>query len=432
MRTRCAFVLLLAGCVLQAARGQTCRISLDTLATLDDFSIHIVACTPNPSKPVKLPPTDMVGERFVKVFYSWDETEDPDVVVMVRAKPGGDLLYIDKNANNDLTDDGPPAFFPFGQDTLTFCLVSRKDPHQRVKLLLSRALKYCKTFQDLPDSSKARYVDKQGNMNPHLARFWAPFIPGGDTIGAPGTFFFDDRVTVRRGTLVVHGKPHSIGLFDFTNNGLYDDKRDILLVDVPGEGVLSYDSPYVYTLDDVFAVDGLKFCISNLDPYGSWIELELTTAKLTHNHADHLDSVALASASKYRIGLKMWDLAATTLDGNPISLKSFRGKYLMLNFWGEWCGPCLREVPALLHAADRYPDSSMVQFLSFVEVKDLQKARKVIRECGMHWPQLLLDKKAREVFPVKGFPTNMLVLPDGQECIVTQTVSDAFFDKFVH
>lgn len=49
----------------------------------------------------------------------------------------------------------------------------------------------------------------------------------------------------------------------------------------------------------------------------------------------------------------------------------------------------------------------------------------------MHWQQVFLDTKARDVFPIHAFPTNMLILPNGQECIVTQTVSDAFFDRYV-
>ncbi len=50
----------------------------------------------------------------------------------------------------------------------------------------------------------------------------------------------------------------------------------------------------------------------------------------------------------------------------------------------------------------------------------------------MVWPQALLDGEAAQVFPVHAFPTNMLILPNGEECIVTQTLSDAFFEKFVH
>ena len=433
MRAGCILILLLTLFLACSGQGQTYRVSLDTLSTLDDGDLHVEAFSPNPAKPVKLPPTDMVGERFVKVFYSWDVSEDPDVVIMVRAKPGGDLLYIDKNANNDLTDDGPPAFFPVNQDTLTFSLVSRTDPHQRVKFLFSRVLHYSKSLQKLSDSTKADYIDKQGNLNPRFARLLSMGSPKpADFSGKRGTFYFDDRLTLRRGWLVVRGVPHAIGLFDFTNNGLYNDKKDVLLIDGHGIGVLKYlDYPNVFKLDEVFSIDTVNFRIRALDPYGTWVELEETNAPPTHLFADYLDSVSLASASKFRVKPQIWDLVATTVDSNTISLKSFRGKYLLLNFWGEWCGPCLKEIAALRHAAARYPDTT-VQCLSFLTVKDMAKARRIIADSAMTWPQVLLDKKASEIFPVHGFPTNLLILPNGQECILTQTLSDAFFDKFVH
>ena len=73
-----------------------------------------------------------------------------------------------------------------------------------------------------------------------------------------------------------------------------------------------------------------------------------------------------------------------------------------------------------------------VQLLSFVKVVDIAKAKHVIADSAMSWPQAFLDKKASDIFPVRAFPTNILILPNGQECILTQTLSDAFFDKFVH
>ncbi len=433
MRVGPILVLLFVSSLPYIGQGQTCRVSLDTLSTLDDGDLHVETFSPNPAKPVKLPPTDLVDERFVKVFYSWDVSEDPDVVIMVRSKPGGELLYIDKNANNDLTDDGPPVFFPVNQDTLTFSLVSRTDPHQRVKLLFSRALQYSKSFQALSDSTKADYVDKQGNLNPRFVRLLSMGTPKpADFTGARGSFYFDARVSLRRGWLLVRGVPHAIGLFDFTNNGLYSDKKDVLLIDGRGSGVLKYlDTPNVFKLDEVFSIDTVKYRIRTLDPYGTWVELEETSTPPTHLFADYLDSLSLASASKFRVKPQIWDFVATTVDSTAISLKSFRGKYLLLNFWGEWCGPCLKEIPALRRATARYADST-VQFLSFVKVVDFAKAKRVIADSAMSWPQALLDKKASDMFPVRAFPTNILLLPNGQECILTQTLSDAFFDKFVH
>ena len=48
------------------------------------------------------------------------------------------------------------------------------------------------------------------------------------------------------------------------------------------------------------------------------------------------------------------DITATSLTGTPIKLSSYRGKILVLNFWGSWCAPCIAEAPALEVAYEQY------------------------------------------------------------------------------
>ncbi len=127
MRTNGLLFFLIILFIVCTGQAQIFHIPLDSLTTLDDAGLHVEAFTPTPAKPVKLPPGKVGGEQFLKVFYSRDVSKDPDIVIMVRTTASGDLLYIDKNADNDLTDDGPPKFFPLNQDTLTFNLVSRTE-----------------------------------------------------------------------------------------------------------------------------------------------------------------------------------------------------------------------------------------------------------------------------------------------------------------
>ncbi len=42
------------------------------------------------------------------------------------------------------------------------------------------------------------------------------------------------------------------------------------------------------------------------------------------------------------------------LDGNWVSLKELKGKVVLLNFWGTWCGPCRREIPAFIKLTEKY------------------------------------------------------------------------------
>ena len=48
------------------------------------------------------------------------------------------------------------------------------------------------------------------------------------------------------------------------------------------------------------------------------------------------------------------DFTLADLDGNWVSLKELKGKVVLLNFWGTWCGPCRREIPAFIKLTEKY------------------------------------------------------------------------------
>jgi thiol-disulfide isomerase/thioredoxin len=399
---------------------------------MDDPAFHVEVMTLNPSKPVRLPPADSERRRFISEFYSWRMTKDPNIVIMVVSKSKGDLLYIDRNINNDLTDDGPPMFFPFDQDTLTFEIAPSYDSKQRVRLLLARKLNYSKTLHDVPDSLRKNDVDELGNLKPTRAKLWGSFSGEPDFKGTYGSFYFDDRVTLRRGTLALNGKHYSIGLFDFSNNGLYNDSDDVLIVDIHGNGILSYtDQTQVFKLNDVFSLEGRNFTVHNMDKYGMWVDLEETSRATTSYFVQEQDSLQVESAKKNEIDPAIWDVTGTSLDGSSVSLNNYRGKFLLLNFWGEWCKPCIEEIPALDRAWRKYSTLN-VQFISFIKTQNIEKAKKLIADSSITWPQLPLSDGLERKLRITGYPTNILIYPNGKDCLVIHSINDVFFERYLH
>jgi peroxiredoxin len=76
------------------------------------------------------------------------------------------------------------------------------------------------------------------------------------------------------------------------------------------------------------------------------------------------------------------DFTATSLTGTPIKLSSYRGKILVLNFWGSWCAPCIAEAPTLEVAYEQYHpqgveflgddlDDTVPNALSFIRSEDI-------------------------------------------------------------
>ena len=111
------------------------------------------------------------------------------------------------------------------------------------------------------------------------------------------------------------------------------------------------------------------------------------------------------------------DFTGTTLTGSRLSLGSYRGRVVVLNFWGSWCGPCRAEAPALTVAAHQYRPSG-VAFLG-VDVRDTPaSAEAFVRDYGVSYPSvsdtssvITLDFTA--VVPIAGTPTTLVIDPTG-------------------
>jgi len=107
------------------------------------------------------------------------------------------------------------------------------------------------------------------------------------------------------------------------------------------------------------------------------------------------------------------DFTGTTLTGSRLSFSSYRGRVVVVNFWGSWCGPCRDEAPALAAAAQQYRTSG-VAFLG-VDVRDTTaSAEAFARNFGITYPSvsdtssvITLDFTA--AVPIAGTPTTLVV-----------------------
>lgn len=106
-----------------------------------------------------------------------------------------------------------------------------------------------------------------------------------------------------------------------------------------------------------------------------------------------------------------------TLDGGRVKLEDFRGKYLLLDFWATWCGPCVAEVPELKSTFERFGKDDRFAMLSLSLDADKEAPRKFVADRGIAWKQGFLgewtDGGLTDAYHVQAILSMFLIAPDG-------------------
>jgi len=144
-------------------------------------------------------------------------------------------------------------------------------------------------------------------------------------------------------------------------------------------------------------------------------------------------------AKKTGIGKFAMDFTQNDTLGNPVMLSSFRGKYLLIDFWASWCGPCRVENPNVVKAFDKYKGKGFhILSVSLDQPNAKEKWMKAIHDDKLAWTHvsdLLYWKNAVAVqYGIQAIPQNLLLDPQGK--IIAKNLRGEDLDKkleeFIH
>jgi len=321
----------------------------------------------------------------------------PHLVAVDESEGHEAKLYVDANANGDLTDDPE--------------------------------INWTKRQFDLPNgthivqySGMMKLPLKDGDKSTPVSL--GVYRIGGDAPQAQAVkdklLYFSDYAY--EGEITLNGATYQAMIVDDTASGDFNGKADKgeppqgpharLLIDLNHDGKFAPRGE-VFDAGKPFNIKGTTWELAAAGPG------EFKITKSEHEVAEVLPPPDLS------VGKKVLPFKTKNMDGKEVSFpEDYKGKLVMLDFWATWCGPCMHEVPGLVKAYEEFhPKGLEVLGVTLDNADGKQKVKDVTHEKGMTWTQVFDGKgweaEIAQKYGIDSIPASFLVNGDTGEILAT-------------
>lgn len=402
IRNRSAWVLAVLGASALAVVSRADEVKLTVVSSgamgkigfYRPIRLHVT-----PTKPacIRVEPRGLISPVYGVIEFGPREKRANIGVILDEPDGQPAHLYVDSNANGDLTDDPPVNWTSKthpGADNKEYKMYSGT-------IVLPLQFNGATQMVNLGVYRFDKNEPSRAGLKEYIL-FYRDYAVAGE-VKLGGTSY---RVMLsdEQATGDFRGAPKPSAADDTKLQDTAFNSGVSFLIDVNGNGRFD-NRGEIYDISAPFNIKGVTYEITGVDPSGSHLAIKKSARTVA-------EILPPADLTKGKLALTF---ERKTIDGNTVSFPaSYKGKVVMLDFWATWCGPCMGEVPNLARVYQKYHDKGFeILGVTLDQANALDKIATVTKANNMTWPQVYDGKywqaEIAQLYAVDSIPHAFLV-----------------------